>query len=220
MKIKLINNVLIVLVVALAINCILLKETNDIDAITGDLDSFQALSADEFTVNEKVIAFNSVEKTENDFLYIEEIPMPINHQEFLFNKSKQLGLDYEKLLAVIATESNFNPTIVSSTNDYGYFQINLINHKDFASKYETENNPLSPQINLLWGSHMLKDLYDYWSEQGVVGKELDYYVWSSYNKGLNGFKKYGYANFYISKIEKNLSEIENLFQKVGNANEI
>ena len=203
--------ILLVIIAITIIAFVTFKKTEEMT--TNDKDYFQAQSIEEFKEVEEVVLENKDDSMEDDFVYIKEIPMPLEHQEFLYNKSKQLSLSYEKLLAIIATESSFDSTIISTTNDYGYFQINKVNHENFAAKYETENRPLNPIVNLEWGTNMLSDLYEYWSEKGIEERELDHYVWSSYNKGLAGFKKYGYANYYISNIENNLSEIENLLKK-------
>ncbi|MEX3623604.1 transglycosylase SLT domain-containing protein [Viridibacillus arvi] len=137
--------------------------------------------------------------------YNPNINMPIEHQEYLYQKSVEKNLDYKKLLALIETESSFNSNIVSNTNDYGYFQINKINHERLATTLNTPNEPLDPYINIDWGTYMLSDLYEYWTEQGIQGQSLDHHVWSSYNKGITGFKKYGAANYYISTIEEHLA---------------
>lgn len=146
--------------------------------------------------------------SEDTFIFVETIPMPYEHQKFIFSRSLELGLDYKMLLAVIATESEFNYNTVSATNDYGYFQVNKINHTNLADTLNTANQPLDPVVNITWGTYMLADLFNYWSEKGLVDTELNHSVWSSYNKGLTGFKKYGFAENYISKIETNMQAIE------------
>lgn len=138
--------------------------------------------------------------------YKENISMPKEHQQFLYSKVQERGLDFEKVLALIETESNFQADAIGPTNDYGYFQINEINHEYLAETLSTENDPLNPYINIDWGTYMLSTLYDYWEEEGVSGEELDYHVWSSYNKGIKGFKENGMAVQYVSKIQQNLSE--------------
>lgn len=144
----------------------------------------------------------SLEKAEETkFVYDADIPMPEDHQRYLFEKCEERGLDYQKALALIKHESNFNQNAVSDTNDYGYFQINEINRKDMARKLDTADSPLNPIINIEWGTYMLSDLYMYWEERGLSGQELDHHVWSSYNKGINGFAEHGFAVKYIDGVE-------------------
>lgn len=125
--------------------------------------------------------------------------LPSEHYNYLQEKVEAYGLDMKKTLAVMKHESNFNPNAVSSTNDYGYFQINTVNHSRLSNLLGTPNKPLDPYVNIDWGTYMLHDLYKHWSEQGLSGSELDDAVMSSYNKGLTGYKKYGEATAYLEK---------------------
>lgn len=128
--------------------------------------------------------------------------LPKAHQSYLLKRTQKLGIDYKKALAVMKTESGFNPNVISSTNDYGYFQINKINHARMIQTLGSPNTPLDPYVNIDWGTFMLAELYEYWGDRGVTGTELDEYVWSSYNRGLGGFKKYGKVSQYIQKVNE------------------
>ena len=142
------------------------------------------------------------------FVYQKDIAMPYEHQRYLFDRSLELDLDYYKLLALIETESGFDYKAIGTTDDYGYFQINKMNHEDLAKKLSTPNEPLNPFINIEWGTYILADLYEYWSGEGYKGKELDRLVWSSYNKGITGHLENGPAETYVSKIETNLGKLK------------
>jgi hypothetical protein len=156
----------------------------------------------------KVKEVESIELEETDgFVYNKEIPMPKEHQFYLYQKVQERGLDYNKTLALIATESGFKSDAVSHTNDYGYFQINEMNHERLAETLSTKNSPLDPYVNIDWGTYMLATLYDHWKEEGVTGEDLDIRVWSSYLLGLTGFSNHGVAERYVSKIQKNLEEL-------------
>lgn len=151
----------------------------------------------------------TVQKTSS--IYNSNIPMPKEHQEYLYKRCQELGLNYKKTLASIKHESDFNVNVVSETNDYGYFQINKVNHQDLSQKLDTANSPLNPYVNIDWGTYMLSDLYNYWKDQGYTGTGLDNAVWSSYNKGLNGFKKYGQATAYINKMQEAIQFVNQSF---------
>lgn len=144
------------------------------------------------------------------FVYKADIPMPKAHQSALYKLCKEKGLDYKKALAVIQHESQYDPNEISETNDYGYFQINKVNHTDLAKKLNTPNKPLDPFVNIEWGTTMLSDLYAYWQDKGITGDRLDEYVWSSYNKGIGGFREHGKAVVYIQKVREALTEIRTL----------
>lgn len=158
----------------------------------------------------------------NDVLTVNEKEQPIYKinlglgeelQELIYNKCQERNLDYLKVLGLIHHESKFEINSISSTNDYGLFQINKINHIALAKQLETKNEPLDPKINIEWGTYLLCNLYDYWKEKGISEEELDYYVWSSYNKGLTGFKKYGSAKEYIENINKSITYLSDIIKQ-------
>lgn len=160
-----------------------------------------------------------VTKTKNQkplvdyFVYVKGIPMSLAHQEFLFEQSKNLGLDYQQALAIIMTESNFNSETISKTNDYGYFQINKKSHKKLAQSTGTENEPLDGLVNIEWGTTLLSDAQLYWVEKGYTGDELDRLVWSSLIKGVNGVGKAGESKYHTHRIKKNLVRVQKIINK-------
>lgn len=149
-------------------------------------------------------------KVETGFVYNEDIPMPKDHQAYLYELTEKHGLDYVKTLAVIQHESVFDANAINPTNDYGYFQINIVNHEPLSGLLGTPNTPFDPYVNMEWGTYMLADLYEYWSEQGYKGQGLDDAVWSSYNKGKVGFLKYGHAEEYIHKMKASIEKIQSV----------
>lgn len=176
---------------------------------------------------EKTFSIEEQLNTEPDFYY-PEIPMSKEHQKYLFDKCSERNLVYEKVLALIKHESVFNPDNVSHnikkttsvvngetytvetllSSDYGYFQINTINHEYLAEKLDTPLDPLDPYINIEWGTYFLSNLYEYWTEQGREGVDLEEAVLSSYNKGITGYKKTGKASKYIQRVHEAEKYIE------------
>ncbi|WP_180953811.1 LysM peptidoglycan-binding domain-containing protein [Bacillus sp. M6-12] len=143
-------------------------------------------------------------------IYNPKVPMKKEQQEYLYKLTQQRGLDYKKTLALIKTESTFNPNALGGSN-YGLMQINKVNHASLAKTLKTANKPYDPYINMNWGTYMLSDLYKYWKGRGLTGTKLDQYVWSSYNRGLGGAKKYGIKTSYVNKMNANVKYINNLF---------
>lgn len=151
------------------------------------------------------------EPKEEPSIYNPDIPMPKEHQEYLYKLCEEKGLDYKQTLAVIQHESVFDPNATNVTNDFGYFQINQINHTTLASKLQTANDPFDPYVNMQWGTYMLADLYQYWADKGYKGQSLTDAVWSSYNRGKTGFLRNGHAVEYVSKMKASVEQINNLF---------
>ena len=54
--------------------------------------------------------------------------MPEEQQEFVYYLCSGYNLDFTLVMALIQHESSFDPNVISNTNDYGYMQINAINH--------------------------------------------------------------------------------------------
>ena len=52
------------------------------------------------------------------------IPLSHSLQDFIYEICADEGVPVTLVLAMIETESGFNPEIISSTNDYGLLQIN------------------------------------------------------------------------------------------------
>lgn len=145
------------------------------------------------------------------FIYNDKLPMPREHQEYLYNLCKERNLDYLKTLAVLKHESQFDVNSVNAGGDYGYMQVNKVNHKDLTSKLKTPNKPLDAYVNMNWGTHLLKEAYSYWENKGLSGINLEESALSTYNKGLGGFKKHGKAVSYIGKVNNELTFIETAF---------
>ncbi|MFS0782995.1 transglycosylase SLT domain-containing protein [Bacillus sp. 1P06AnD] len=138
--------------------------------------------------------------------YVKGIPMPADQQKYLYNLSKQRGLNYADMLAFIKHESSFNPKARGGSN-YGYFQINKVNHAHLAKVLKTKNNPYDPYINMNWGTYMISDLYKKYQRKGLKGANLKNAVLSAYNRGEGGYAKYGKAVSYINKHNQCLAYI-------------
>lgn len=168
------------------------------------------------TIKKKEIAINNIDLrtvSQNrgisydkgfESLYISGIKMPKEHQKYLYDLCIEKNLDYAKTLALIKHESGFNANSISSTNDYGYMQINKGNHNNLSRTLGTANNGLDPYINMEWGTYMLSNLYSSYINQGLSGDKLDRSVWSAYNKGVAGFNKHGEATGYINRLRRDI----------------
>lgn len=159
-------------------------------------------------------------KDVEEFIPIDGIKMPAEHQKYLYYLTTNRGLHYKKTLAILKHESQFNMNVIA-VNDYGYMQINQPNHAWLSKSLNTPNMPLNPYVNMFWGTFMLEDLYQHWEREGIkptpiAGSPftvLDKYVMSSYNKGITGFKTHGEATSYIGKVEKELYLIDSWLKR-------
>lgn len=139
--------------------------------------------------------------------YVKGISMPAAQQKYLYNLSKQRGLNYAEMLAFIKHESSFNPKARGGSN-YGYFQINKVNHARLTKTLKTKNAPFDPYVNMNWGTYMISDLYKKYQRKGLRGTALKNAVLSAYNRGEGGYAKYGVAKSYVNKHNQCLSYIK------------
>ena len=143
-------------------------------------------------------------------IYSKSVPLSYNLQKYLYDLCVKRGLDYKTMLAIIRQESSFKPK-AKGGNNYGYFQINKVNHASLAKTLKTKNAPYDPYVNINWGTYMLSNLTKKYKKQGLSGTALQHAVLSAYNKGEGGYKKTGKSVAYIQKHNKHLSYIRSLF---------
>ncbi len=130
---------------------------------------------------------------------IYNIPLDDALQRHTYN----LCVDYEVeeyyplVLAVMWRESEFVPTIISKTNDYGLMQINKINHLWLSDKLEITDF-LDEEQNIHAGVFMLS-LYLHKYED--IDKAL-----MAYNMGENGAKKRWAAGIYTTNYTRTTRE--------------
>lgn len=149
-------------------------------------------------VKKQPVATNPKVSSDDNF-YKKGISMPYEHQKYLYDLTKKRGLDYFETLAVIGHESTYRANAKGGSN-YGYFQINSVNHSSLAKKLGTKVAPFDPYVNINWGTSMLSDLKQkYGSKDALL---------SAYNKGEGGYKKYGKATAYINKHNQVLAQIK------------
>ena len=94
-----------------------------------------------------------------------DIPLDHDLQDYVWSLCCEYGVEemYEIMYAVIKQESQFDPTAISSTNDYGLMQINKSNHTWLSSELGIVDF-LDPYENIHAGVYMLSSLihkYDF-----------------------------------------------------------
>lgn len=87
------------------------------------------------------------------------LPLSTELQAYTFYTCLDYDIDYELVLAIMWTESNYTPSAISSTDDYGLMQINIINHKWLADALGFESSStdtyLDPEYNIQAGVYLL-----------------------------------------------------------------
>lgn len=131
------------------------------------------------------------------FYPLEDVNMTYDMQEFVFHLSKAYDLDFNFVMAVIKTESDYNPDLVSPTDDYGLMQINTINH-DWMESQLGVTDMLDPYQNLNGGMYVLKYLFDKYNDPAKV--------LMAYNMGETGANKLWEKGITNSKYSDDVME--------------
>lgn len=101
-----------------------------------------------------------------DFISI-DCQMPEEQQEFVFYLCAGYNIDFSLAMALIQCESNFDPNIISSTNDYGYMQINVQNH-EWLTRALGVTDYTDPYQNIRAGMFMLRKLFERYQNTDMV----------------------------------------------------
>ena len=160
--------------------------------------------------------FTHQEEEEENFRYYEEIPLSRELQEYIWTKSELNGISYELVLAIAKVESNFDPSAVSSTQDFGLMQLNKPSGtmKWLAEQAEIENfNWSNPKHSVEAAVTYLGYLKQHWLDKGLDEETARKAMLISYNRGLGGSRTYirnnGYSNEYANKVLNYKSNLEN-----------
>lgn len=79
-----------------------------------------------------------------------DVPLPHSLQRYIYEVCADEDVPVTLVMAMVEHESQFNPEIISKTNDYGLLQINAVNHETLAEQYHTADM-LNPYQNIFCG---------------------------------------------------------------------
>lgn len=135
-----------------------------------------------------------------------DIPMPLEHQVYIYQLCEEKGIEYELILGMIQLESNFDANLVCHNSnksvDRGYMQINSCREKELKNQGYTDL--LDPYQNLEIGINIIADLLNRYEDEHIA--------LSCYNKGENGFKKnYADKGVYQTAYSQRVIEYKNNF---------
>lgn len=131
-----------------------------------------------------------------------ECGMPEEQQEFVFYLCSGYNLDFTLVMALIQHESNFNPDTVSSTNDYGYMQINLVNHQ-WLTETLGVTDYLDPYQNIRAGVFILRKLFERYQDTDMV--------LMAYNMGEAGASRLWEKGVFSTDYTKSILTIQEQF---------
>ena len=134
--------------------------------------------------------------------YKRDIPLSDELQEYTYQTAQKYNVDYDLILAIMQTESQFTNTISDNGEDIGLSQINVINAEWLYKEYGLYNL-MDEHQNIEACAVILSKLSDKFdSENEVV---------MAYNLGEGKAQKYiksGKITEYTEKVYKNMKEIK------------
>lgn len=133
-----------------------------------------------------------------------DVPLDDDFQEYIQDICEQYGFDrYDIIIALIEKESSYREKVISRTADYGYMQINTINH-EWLSEELGITDFLDGKQNVLAGVHMLSELYNKYEDIGLA--------LMAYNCGETGARRLWddgvYSTSYSRAIQENAAKLE------------
>lgn len=135
---------------------------------------------------------------------------PIKYEEYVSKYSKEYEQDEMLMYAIIKAESNFNPSVKSTSNAVGLMQLMENTAKEIANKmdleYEENVSLYDPEININLGVKYFSNLMKEYKNNYLLAL-------TAYNAGI------GNLNTWIEKgiINKDGSNIEDIPFKETNS---
>lgn len=127
------------------------------------------------------------------------VPMDEDLQEFIFYLSQAYEMDFTFVMALIQQESNYNPDVISKTNDYGLMQINEINHL-YLQEQLGITDFTEPYGNVRAGMFILRKLFEKY--------ETPEKVLMAYNMGETGASRLWEQGIFEINYSKSILQIQ------------
>lgn len=128
-----------------------------------------------------------------------DVPMDEDLQEFVFYLSAAYEMDFTFVMALIQRESNYNPDVISKTNDYGLMQINEINHP-YLQEQLGITDFTEPYSNVRAGMFILRKLFEKY--------ETPEKVLIAYNMGETGASRLWEQGIFEINYSKSILQIQ------------
>ena len=135
-----------------------------------------------------------------------DVPLSHSLQRYIYEICADENVPVSLVIAMIEHESSFNPEEVSSTDDYGLMQINIVNHSSLEEQYKTADL-MNPYQNVFCG---IKMIGSYISSYGDYNKALMAYNMGEYGAEKaweNGIESTSYSKSILALMEQYEQEV-------------
>lgn len=143
---------------------------------------------------------------------IYDIPLTTDQQQLVSETAKQYGLSYTLCLAVMATESSYDP-LAKCGDSAGVMQLNRNTYPALAEDLGIKDfDVYNFGHNVRAGIYKLSLERDYWRSQNYPDEEVFAAMLISYNRGRSGawryIERYGLEADYVDKVTAYKGELE------------
>lgn len=161
------------------------------------------------TVMQPDITSPSLEPVPEPQVFYFDIPLSEELQDYIREKCSEYEVPMELVIALIDKESSFRSDVVSTTNDYGFMQINQCNHEWLSSTLGVSNF-LDPKENILCGIYIISGHLE--KTDGNVELAL-----MRYNCGASGARKLWNQGIYSTNYSRSVMTLyESYKEKAAN----
>ncbi|MFC8686024.1 transglycosylase SLT domain-containing protein [Brevibacillus porteri] len=132
-------------------------------------------------------------------------------QKYIWERSKESGIDHELMLSIAYIESKYNSKAVSYDNSSrGLFQMNTSNtFPEEVRLAGIENpDPFNPYHSSLTAINHVKRLMEKYSEQGYEEENLTKRVLTAYRYGIGKSKRKSLDNGYVRAVLEYKKKLE------------
>lgn len=166
----------------------------------------EIISAQQNAINERIKAIEISEGNyttqPNKAPYSREIPLSDEFQQYTYETAEKYGINYDLMLAIMQTESQFNNVVSDSGEDIGLCQINTVNAEWLYQEHGI-NNLMDEKQNIEACAIILNKLQGQFSDES--------HVVMAYNLGASKAEKYirsGKITEYTKKVYENMKGIK------------
>lgn len=142
-----------------------------------------------------------------------DCPLSEELQDYIFELCEKEDIPPSLVIALIDHESGFEPTAISSTEDYGLMQINECNHEWLSETYGVTDF-LDARQNILCGVKILGNLYHKYEDPHELLMAYNMGEYGAETARENGVTSTNYSESVLSKwymyqVDHDLEELRN-----------
>lgn len=159
------------------------------------------------TVEVPVYSTDKLPKTSDIFYF--DVPLSHSLQRFIYEVCADENVPITLIYAMIEHESQFDPEIISKTDDYGLMQINAVNHTWLNEEYRCADM-LDPYQNVFCGVKIIGSYVNRYD--GDLTKALMAYNMGDYGARKaweNGVDKISYSTTILGLMENYEEVLQN-----------